>query len=207
VPKDRLDLLFSDAFAHPQWLWDQGRRKQKHFANLPDKGSPLHEKMAAALASRLLDATISWDDLNRLRDSWPNQLIVKGAIALSDLKQCESLGVDGIALSNHGGRQLDCAPTSLEMLSAYRSETKLPLLVDGGVRRGSDVVKALALGADSVLIGRAFLYALAAAGEAGVSHAIDFFMEEIDRTLALIGCCSTNELDRTYLFEGGVGSS
>jgi (S)-mandelate dehydrogenase len=135
-----------------------------------------------------------------LRDKWPGHLVVKGAMGIADLKRCESLGVDGIVLSNHGGRQLDSAPTSLDMLSSYRSETSMPLLVDGGVRRGAHIVKALALGADALLAGRAFLYGLAAAGEAGVSHVIEILKDEMDRTFALIGCCSVPELDGSYLF-------
>jgi (S)-mandelate dehydrogenase len=204
VPFAGVNLLSREAMSHPGWFWNQIRRKQSLFANLPDRRSPLHQSMAAALGARRLDATISWDDLKLLRDKWPGHLVVKGAMGIADLKRCESLGVDGIVLSNHGGRQLDSAPTSLDMLSSYRSETSMPLLVDGGIRRGADIVKALALGADSVLAGRAFLYGLAAAGEAGVSHVIEILKDEMDRTFALIGCCSVTELDGSYLFECGA---
>jgi (S)-mandelate dehydrogenase len=200
VPLSRVNLFSREAVSHPWWFWNQIRRKQSLFANLPDRRSPLHQSMAAALGARRLDATISWDDLKLLRDKWPGHLVVKGAMGIADLKRCESLGVDGIVLSNHGGRQLDSAPTSLDMLSSYRSETSMPLLVDGGVRRGAHIVKALALGADALLAGRAFLYGLAAAGEAGVSHVIEILKDEMDRTFALIGCCSVPELDGSYLF-------
>jgi (S)-mandelate dehydrogenase len=202
VPLNGANLSFPGALTHPRWLWDQRRRKQRCFANLPETSSPLHSKMASALSSRNLDATISWDDLKLLRDEWPRYLIVKGAMGLSDLKECERLGIDAVALSNHGGRQLDSVPTALEMLVAYRTETRMTLLIDGGIRRGSDIVKALALGADSVLAGRPFLYGLASDGEAGAAHVLEIFKEEIDRTLALIGCSSVNELDHTYLFYG-----
>jgi (S)-mandelate dehydrogenase len=195
VPLAGMNVFSREAVSHPWWFWNQIRRKQSLFANLPD------QSMVAALAARHLDATISWDDLKLLRDKWPGHLVVKGAMGLEDLKRCESIGVDGIALSNHGGRQLDSAPTPLDMLFGYRSETSIPLLVDGGVRRGADIVKALALGAASVLVGRAFLYGLAVAGEAGVSRVVDILKNEMDRTCALIGCCSVAELDSSYLFD------
>jgi (S)-mandelate dehydrogenase len=198
-------LGWAAALRRPQWFWDQLKRTRirNSFANLPDPDSPFYKDMAAALALRQLDASVTWDDLKRVRDRWPDRLMVKAAMGIDDLKRCEHIGVDGVVLSNHGGRQLDSAPTPLEMLSIYRAETRMPLFVDGGVRRGADVVKALALGAGLVLIGRVFLYALAVAGETGVTHMIEILKAEIDNTLALVGCSSINGLDQTYLFQSG----
>jgi (S)-mandelate dehydrogenase len=147
-----------------------------------------------------MDPRFSWADLKRLRDRWPFHFVVKGILNVSDIGDCLRLGADAIVLSNHGGRQLDSVPSGIELLpsarSRYQSET---LFVDGGIRRGSDVVKALAVGAQAVLLGRAPLYGLAAGGEDGVFQVVEIIKEEMARTLALLGCQRSQCLDQSYL--------
>jgi (S)-mandelate dehydrogenase len=150
-----------------------------------------------ALLRREMDASFDWDDLARLRDIWPRRLLVKGVCSPEDIARCFAIGADAVVISNHGGRQLDDAVSPLEILPQVRHLG--PVLVDGGVRRGSDIVKAVALGAKAVLLGRSVLYGLAASGEAGASKALSILFEEIDRTLALIGCPAASRLDETFV--------
>jgi isopentenyl diphosphate isomerase/L-lactate dehydrogenase-like FMN-dependent dehydrogenase len=143
----------------------------------------------------------SWDDLARVRDKWDRPLIVKGILTPSDAARCVELGADGIVVSNHGGRQLDGAPATLSVLEDIVDEVagRADILVDGGIRRGADIAKALALGASACLIGRPYHYGLGAAGEAGVGRVIDILLAELDRTLAFLGCSSVAELDPTIV--------
>ena len=139
---------------------------------------------------------MSWADFAWLRDAWPRKLLVKGVLGVEDAQLALDHGADGIFVSNHGGRQLDGVPSALEVLPQIVSAVgeQLTIIVDGGVRRGSDIVKALALGADMVFIGRAAIYGLAAGGEAGVRRALQLLRAEIDRVLALLGCTSIENL-------------
>ena len=168
------------------------------FRNLGDllpKGKD-SAKGASAILARELDPSLNWEDIAWLRDLWPGKLIVKGVLAPEDAERAHQIGADGVVLSNHGGRQLDGAVSALEVLPevAARLKGKLTLLVDSGFRRGSDIVKACALGADAVMLGRAALYGLAAGGEAGAARAISILRDEIDRTLALLGCTDIRTL-------------
>jgi isopentenyl diphosphate isomerase/L-lactate dehydrogenase-like FMN-dependent dehydrogenase len=144
---------------------------------------------------------MSWSDLAWLRDAWPRKLFVKGVLAVEDAQLALEHGADGIFVSNHGGRQLDGVPSAIEALPQIASAVggRLTIIVDGGIRRGSDVVKALALGADMVFVGRAAMYGLAAGGEAGVRRALQLLRAEIDRVLALLGCASIRDLGPQYL--------
>ena len=128
---------------------------------------------------------------------------MKGLLAAEDVERAKKTGADGVILSNHGGRQLDWAAAPLDMLPTARATVgpSFPLLVDGGVRGGGDMVKAIALGADAVLVGRATLYGVAAAGEAGVARAIEILRDEADVTLALLGSARMDELDSRFLVE------
>jgi isopentenyl diphosphate isomerase/L-lactate dehydrogenase-like FMN-dependent dehydrogenase len=143
----------------------------------------------------------TWDDLARVRDLWDRPLIVKGILAPDDAARCADRGADGIVVSNHGGRQLDGAPATISVLHeiVQAVQGRAAVLLDGGIRRGSDVAKALALGAAACLIGRPYHYGLAAAGEEGVGRVIDILIAELDRTLAFLGCNSVGELDPSYL--------
>lgn len=145
----------------------------------------------------------SWDDLARVRDVWDRPLIVKGIMRADDAEKCVERGADAIVVSNHGGRLLDGAlPTMLalgEIVDAVAG--RADVLIDGGIRRGSDVAKALALGAAACLVGRPYHYGLGAAGQQGVGRAIDILTSELDRTLALLGCSCVTQLDRECLAE------
>jgi L-lactate dehydrogenase (cytochrome)/(S)-mandelate dehydrogenase len=150
----------------------------------------------------LLDPSMSWDDVDTLRKIWLGPLILKGILSPEDAKIAVERGVDGIVVSNHGGRQLDGAPATLDALPhvAEAVAQRIPILLDGGVRRGVDVVKALALGADACLIGRPQLWGLAVGGEAGVAHVLDIFRSEIDRAMGLCGISHIEDIGSDLLF-------
>jgi (S)-mandelate dehydrogenase len=160
-------------------------------------------EMQAALMSRQMDASFDWRALRWLRDLWPHKLLVKGLLSAEDAQRCIAEGADGVILSNHGGRQLDCAVSPMESLADSVSMTGKPVLIDSGFRRGSDIVKALALGAEAVLLGRATLYGLAARGEVGVDEVLGLLKADIDRTLAQIGCPSIASLSPEFLQNDG----
>jgi L-lactate dehydrogenase (cytochrome) len=152
--------------------------------------------------SKLLERTlITWDDLRWIRDAWGGPIVVKGVHTGDDARRAIDAGADALVVSNHGGRQLDGVPASVQALPEVIAAVngRVEVLMDGGIRRGADVVKALALGARAVLIGRAYAWGLAAAGEAGVTRAIDILRADIVRTLRLLGCGSTTGIDRSYV--------
>jgi (S)-mandelate dehydrogenase len=136
-----------------------------------------------------------------LRDLWKGKLVIKGVLNASDAEIAARHGVDGIVLTNHGGRQLDGAVSPMDVLAEVHEAVgeRLTVMIDSGFRRGSDVVKALALGAKAVLLGRAVLYGTAAGGEAGTAHALEILRMEIDRVLALLGCTSIQQLGPAHL--------
>jgi (S)-mandelate dehydrogenase len=143
-----------------------------------------------------MDRSLSWRTIEDIRRVWPRVLIVKGLLRVDDIRRAKDAGADGVAISNHGGRQLDWAVSPLDLLPQARAAVGdgFTLLVDGGLRRGTDVVKAIALGADAVMLGRAVLYGVAAAGRAGAARAIEIVREETERTLGLLGAAGLNEL-------------
>ncbi len=153
--------------------------------------------LAEHVASQF-DQALSWDDIDWLRSFWDGPIVLKGIQTVADAKQAVACGVTGIGLSNHGGRQLDDAPAPLELVEPVRDEVgdQATVICDGGVRRGSDIVKALALGADAVSVGRPYFYALGAAGERGVDHLLAMLREGLERTMALTGRRSLAEIDR-----------
>jgi L-lactate dehydrogenase (cytochrome) len=197
-PKIGLGTLFDGAI-HPSWTLDFLRNEPITFANVAgrdDDGST-----AVTLADhvkRQFDQALSWDDLDWLRSFWDGPIVLKGIQTVADAKQAVALGVDGIGLSNHGGRQLDDAPAPIELVEPVRQEIgdAATIICDGGVRRGSDIVKAIALGADAVAMGRPYFYALGAAGERGVDHLLEFMRDGLERTMSLTGCRSIAEIDR-----------
>ncbi len=192
-----------DGAIHPGWTWDFLRNEPITFANVvglsDDDGSSavnLAEHMA-----RQFDPALSWNDVDWLRSIWDGPIVLKGIQTVADAKQAVAMGVDGLGLSNHGGRQLDDAPAPIELVEPVRDEVGdgATIICDGGVRRGSDVVKAIALGADAVSMGRPYLYALGAAGERGVDQLLGFMREGIERTMALTGRRSIAEIDRSLV--------
>jgi (S)-mandelate dehydrogenase len=158
---------------------------------------------AFAYVRKIFRPDITWDTVAELRQRWPRKLLVKGLLSLEDARRAAAAGCDGVILSNHGGRHLDSCLSPMEILPEVAAELcdRLTIIVDSGFRRGSDVVKAVALGADAVMLGRATLYGLTAGGEAGVRRAIDIFKTEIDRVLGQIGCVSLADLGPHFIRE------
>lgn len=192
--RNRLQVL-----RHPKWTWDVLlRHGVPQLANLapflpPGAASAIG---GSTVIPKLFSARITWEDVAWLRRLWPRKLIIKGVLSVADAQRAADHGCDGIVLTNHGGRQLDHCVSGLDMLPeiAQAVGDRLTLIVDGGIRRGTDVIKAMALGADAVILGRAPLYGLAAGGEAGVRRALEIMTSEIDRALGHLGYNSLNEL-------------
>jgi L-lactate dehydrogenase (cytochrome)/(S)-mandelate dehydrogenase len=161
----------------------------------------------AARIGALLHTDIGWKDIEWLRSLWDRPLLIKGILHPEEARQAVALGVDGIVVSNHGGRQLDTVPASVEALPAVLDavDAKVPVLLDSGVRRGSDVLKVLALGARACLIGRPHLWGLASAGRDGVALALEIYRREIDRVMGLCGWSRLSQVDRSVL--RGVGQA
>jgi (S)-mandelate dehydrogenase len=194
--------LIYDGVTHPRWSLGFMLNGMPQLGNFVTADSSDVEVQAAVM-NRQMDASFSWDDFNWLSKLWPRKLLVKGIMRSDDAKRCVAVGADGVILSNHGGRQLDAAVSPLDVLAEIRARISGPILIDSGYRRGTDIVKALALGANAVLLGRATLYGLAAAGEAGVDHVLRLLKDEVDRTLAQIGCPSISQLSPDYVMADG----
>src|SRR6267142_286662 len=164
---------------------------------IPGEGPMPLVDVNAALAS----STVTWQDLRWIRELWRGPMVIKGVLTGDDARRAIDEGAAAVVVSNHGGRQLDCVPASLralpEVVAAVNGQ--IEVLMDGGIRRGSDIVKAICLGARAVLCGRAYAYGLAAAGEAGVTRALEILRVDLERTLKLLGCPSVAALDRTYI--------
>ena len=190
----------SQVLSRPRWLLDfllDGGVPPMANVVLPDgKPMPLID-VGAALAA----AAVTWDDLRWLRQAWPAPIVVKGVLTAEDARRAVDEGAAAVVVSNHGGRQLDCVSPTLRALPKVVAAVgdKTEVLMDGGIRRGGDIVKAICLGARAVLIGRAYAYGLAAAGEAGITRAIQILTADVERTLRLLGCSSIRELDRSYV--------
>jgi (S)-mandelate dehydrogenase len=198
MPMSYTPRVMLDGCLHPRWSLDLLRHGMPELANFViSEASSL--EVQAALMSRQMDASFDWQALRWLRDKWPHSLLVKGLLNADDAARCISEGVDGVILSNHGARQLDTAISPFEVLAETVRKVSRPVLIDSGFRRGADVVKALAMGADAVLLGRATLYGLAARGEAGVDDVLRLLKADIDRTLAQIGCPCVEQLSPDYL--------
>lgn len=202
-PRIGLDNVF-DYARKLGWLWRLGTGPRFTFGNLAAPGARSDKLMSLAQhISASFDASVSWKDLDWLRERWPGKIAVKGILRADDAVRAMSQGADAVMVSNHGGRQLDGVPSAAAALPAIVDAVngKISVMMDGGIRRGSDVVKALALGADACLIGRAGLYGLASGGQAGVERAIAILQKEIDITLALLGVPDIADLDRACLFD------
>lgn len=171
------------------------------FANYVRPGKPTDLKSLAAQMNSLLDPSLSWRDVDWLRGLWKKPFILKGILHPEEARMAVEHGVDAIIVSNHGGRQLDGAISGMDALPAIVETVagRIPILVDGGLRRGGDVVRAIALGARATLIARPQLFGLAVAGEAGVAHVLDIYRREIDRAMGLMGVANLASLDRSYL--------
>jgi isopentenyl diphosphate isomerase/L-lactate dehydrogenase-like FMN-dependent dehydrogenase len=202
-----------DVLTHPGWLVNVLARYMMttgmpRYENYPTE---LKNKITAAPMGRSMmkNDSLDWSDLRELRRLWPHKLVVKGILHPQDAVLAAECGADAVIVSNHGGRNLDSSPAPIDVLPEVVDAVghRIAVLVDSGFRRGSDVVKALALGAHAVLIGRATLYGTAAAGESGAARAINLFREEIDRVMALIGRRTVTELTRDCLILPSTAST
>ena len=186
--------------SHPRWvtgfLADGGLMSFPN-VELPGQGPMPYADVGVALEQSM----VSWGDLRWIRDVWQGPIVIKGVHTGDDARHAIDAGADAIVVSNHGGRQLDGVAPTLRVLPEVIEavDGRLEILLDGGIRRGSDVVKALAMGAKAVLVGRAYAYGLGAAGEAGVHRAIEILRSDVIRTLKLLGCPSVAALDRSYV--------
>lgn len=186
------------------WLWRMRKEfKRITFGNYVRPGEPGDIRALAGRMASLLDASMSWDDVDVLRANWSGPLLLKGILSPVEAKTALDHGVDGLIVSNHGGRQLDGAPATIDILPGIADVVagRIPLLMDGGVRRGNDMLKTLAQGASAVLIGRPQLWGLAVGGEAGVRHVIETYRRELDRAMGLCGVARIADIGKSLIFK------
>jgi isopentenyl diphosphate isomerase/L-lactate dehydrogenase-like FMN-dependent dehydrogenase len=197
---------FEEFLSRPRWLAgflrDGGTPRLENIV-VPGQGPmPLMD-----VTSALARAVVTWEDFQWMRAIWKGPILAKGVLTGDDARRAMDAGCVGVIVSNHGGRQLDCAASGVgalpEVVAAVGKQAEV--LMDGGVRRGGDIIKAICLGAKAVLVGRAYAYGLAAAGEAGVARALQILRDDLDRTLALIGCETVAGLDSSYIEAGRLG--
>jgi L-lactate dehydrogenase (cytochrome) len=194
---------FAQAAARPRWAWDVGLRGRPHsLGNIaPAMGPSAGMDDFLGWIGRNFDASITWRDLDWIRSEWPGRFVIKGVLDPEDAREAVAIGADGIIVSNHGGRQLDGVLSTARALSPIADAVggEAAILVDGGVRSGLDVVRMLALGAEGVLLGRAWAYALAAGGQAGVARLLDIIAAEMRVAMALTGAATIGEIGRDTL--------
>jgi (S)-mandelate dehydrogenase len=187
-----------DLLRHPHWALQLARHGTPQLVNLAKSlgETPDLQRQAQALA-RQMDLSLTWRDIAWLRRHWKGRVLIKGIMTVEDARLAQHYGADGVVLSNHGGRQLEGSLVPIEILPAVLDalDASFDVFIDSGVRRGADVVKAVALGARGVLLGRAPLYGLAARGDAGVAHVLTLLFEEIVTTMTLLGCTSVQTLN------------
>ncbi len=196
IPPALTPATVLNALPRPQWWFDFLTTEPLAFASL-DRWSGT----VAELLDTMFDPTVTFDDLAWITSQWPGKLVVKGIQTLDDARAVVDLGVDGIILSNHGGRQLDRAPIPFHLLPEVAAELggRTEIILDTGIMSGADIVAAIALGADFTLVGRAYLYGLMAGGEAGVDRAIEILSEQITRTMRLLGVTSLDQLSPEHV--------
>jgi L-lactate dehydrogenase (cytochrome) len=199
--KMRSTLPFvSQLLTKPRWLAgfiaDGGLMKFPNIV-IPGKGPMSYADVTAVLEQ----STVTWEDLKWIRQAWNRPIVIKGIHAADDARRAVDEGAEALIVSNHGGRQLDGVAPTLRVLPEVVAAVgdRIEVLLDGGIRRGSDIIKALCLGARAVMVGRAYAYGLGAAGEAGVTRAIKILRADLIRTLKLLGCPSVGELDQSYV--------
>lgn len=200
-PKFTLSSLF-DMALHPWWWWTTLTKPPITLANVAGKTMGVQNATAMGqYAASQLDPTVNYGDLAWMIEQWDGPFLVKGVTRAQDARRIAELGASGIIVSNHGGRQLDQSIASIDALPAVVEavDGKAEILIDGGIRRGTDIIKALALGARGCLIGRPFLYGLAAGGQAGVGRSIEILASELKRSMMLLGCPDIAQLGPDYL--------
>ncbi len=196
IPPELTLRTVASAIPHPRWWIDFLTTPKLEFASLTSTGGTVGELVDAAM-----DPTISFEDLHAIRSFWPGKFVVKGVQTLEDAKKLADLGVTGIVLSNHGGRQLDRAPVPFHLLPEVAREVgkDLEIAIDTGIMSGADIVASVALGAKFVLVGRAYLYGLMAGGRAGVDRAIAILRDQTERTMKLLGVAELAELTPSHV--------
>ncbi len=194
-----------EALRHPAWMLEYYRRTRReqivpNWVPYAPAGST-SEQVADFFSAQARDAT-SWDDIARIRKLWPRALVIKGIMHPADAKRAEAMGIDGIMVSNHGGRQLDRAPAPIEVLPAIRDAVgdNMTLMLDSGIRRGSDIVTALCMGAKFAFVGRWTLYGVTAGAEAGARHAVDMISKEVGCVMTQMGAPDIRTLGPDFLF-------
>lgn len=195
---------FVDGALHPAWTLEFLRSEPIRFANVAGRGDVGDGASPVTLADYInaqFDPSLSWSDVEWLRSMWDGPLLVKGVQTVADAVLAAEAGVDAVVVSNHGGRQLDDAPATFPLIAPIAEAVagRTEVICDGGIRRGSDIVKAVAAGASAAMAGRAYLYALGAAGEAGVDRVLGDLRSGVERTMSLLGVGSIDQLDRTVL--------
>lgn len=185
-----------DGAMHPSWWWDLLTTEPLTFATLSDSGGTVAE-----LIDRVFDPSVDFEDVTWLKENWDGPVIVKGVQSVADATRAVDRGADAVIISNHGGRQLDRSPVTLELLPDIADAVgdRAEVYIDGGITNGADIAAAVALGADAAMIGRAYLYGLMAGGQQGVERALEILRTEYRRTLQLLGVNSTAELDRSHV--------
>jgi len=192
-----------DAAVRPRWWYGFFRYRRVTVRHLDDEMGVGAAVRSVRRQAGLIRVDLGWDDVAWMRDQWRGRMFVKGVLDPEDAVRALDVGADGVVVSNHGGRQLDGAPASLDVLPAVAAAVagRGEVLMDGGIRRGSDVIKALCLGARAVCIGRPFLYGLAARGEAGVVDVLRILRSELTRTMTLMGVHKLGDLDPSWLID------
>ena len=186
-----------DVLRRPTWAWRILHGKRRTFANIEGHLPGFGGITLAEWTQQQFDQTVSWKDVDWIRSIWPGKLVLKGILDPEDAREALKTGADGIVVSNHGGRQLDGAPSTIHALPKVAEAIggQKEILLDSGVRTGQDIFRALALGANACMIGRPFLYGLGAGGQAGVAQAIDIFRRELDTTMVLAGIDDVTKID------------
>lgn len=201
-PKFGLGSLWSFA-THPAWGINFLLHPDFKLANVAHRVDALGGGAMGLMAyvNSQFDRSVTWDDVEWLRAQWDGPLVIKGVLSPDDAVKAQKVGTNAIMISNHGGRQLDSAPAPVDMVRPIRDKVgdTLELVVDGGIRRGTDIVKSYALGADNCSFGRTYLYGLAAGGQAGVERALDLIRTEVVRTLTLLGCASIKDVGERHI--------
>ncbi|WP_216916473.1 alpha-hydroxy acid oxidase [Nocardia noduli] len=199
-----------DAALRPKWWAAFLKHQRMSLRNLIDPGERAGGARTAmktlSRQFRMMRPELNWDDFAWMRENWDGPLYIKGVLDADDAERAVGLGADGVVVSNHGGRQLDCAVAALDALPAIADRVggRAEVLLDGGIRRGTDIVKALCLGADGVCIGRPYLYGLAAAGPDGARHVVEILKSEMRRAMTLMGVANLDDLDASWLIPAGA---
>ncbi len=206
-PRFTMKSLWS-FMTHPYWAMHLALHPGFKLSNVAHRVDAIEKSTMGVIqyVNDQLDRTVTWDDVAWLVEQWDGPFVLKGIQAPQDARRCVDVGVSAVMISNHGGRQLEGTPAPVDCIMPIRDEVgdSLELIVDGGIRRGTHVLKSLALGADACSIGRGYLYALAAGGQAGVERALELFRSEIERDMALMGCTRIADLNRSYLRVAGA---